>query len=132
MTITKKLIKDYVHGKLTSDEKWALRGLVVIYDMQTSDEQHSGFTKHNNSVGFSGIDGEFLTSLAKQYQARGFLTPKQMKFVYKKMPKYWKQIVSMMDYMKLFDIMRRENVIDNVAIGKYVKKLKGKAFMEAL
>jgi hypothetical protein len=56
-------------------------------------------------VGFTGADGEFLTSLAKQLQKKGYLSPKQMTFVFKKMPKYWKQILNISDEEKLIDLM---------------------------
>ena len=91
MTVTKKLIKEYVREKLATSEAWALRGLAVVYDDQTASEKNIGDTCEQNGVGFTGVDGDFLSSLARQSKVRT-LSPIQMKFVYKKMPKYWKQL----------------------------------------
>ena len=90
---TKKARIQFVREKLATNEAWALRGLVRIFENQTEDEQAHETVSHNNGIGFTGIDGEFLSSLAKQYQKRGSLSPKQLVHVYKKMPKYSKQLV---------------------------------------
>jgi hypothetical protein len=79
-------------AKLASNPTWALRGLLAVYKYQTEVEKAAGATSVNNGVGFAGVDGEFLSSLAKQYQQRGCLSAKQMGFLYKKMPKYAKQL----------------------------------------
>jgi len=101
MKATKANILSFVKNQLATNETWALRGLVRIYENQTADEQASEHTSHDNGVGFTGIDGNFMTSLAKQYQQRGSLSPKQMVFVFKKMPKYAGQLVSISDETKL-------------------------------
>jgi hypothetical protein len=89
------LIKNYMKTNLGTNPAWALKGLVEIFNRQTADEQSSDNTCHNNSVGFSGVDAPFLSSLAKQYQSRGSLSPKQMVHVFKKMPRYWSQLWSL-------------------------------------
>jgi len=99
--ITKKLIKGFIRMKLATNDAWALRALRVIYSRQTADEQETGTTCHSNNVGFSGIDAEFLTSLANQYQNRGSLSFKQLKILHKIMPKYWRQILEMSDVEKV-------------------------------
>ena len=58
-------------------------------------------TRDRNNVGFTDIDGEILSSFAKQLLSRGYLSPKQMAIVYKKMPKYWSQIVRVSNTEKL-------------------------------
>jgi hypothetical protein len=87
--------------KLADNPAWALRGLVKVYEMQTADEQEMEATTEHNGVGFTGVDGEILTSFAKQYIARGTLSPKQMALLYKKMPKYAKQLLTLSDAAKL-------------------------------
>lgn len=94
-------IKDFVKHKLATDKAWALKALIKIYEFQTSEEQEIERTCVHNSIGFSGVDGKILTSFAKQYLKRGFLSPKQMILVYKKMPKYWNQIIKISDEKKL-------------------------------
>jgi hypothetical protein len=78
--------------KLGSNPVWALRGLLAVYKYQTEAEKAAGSVTEDNGVGFAGVDGEFLSSLAKQYQQRGSLSPKQMTHLFKKMPKYAKQL----------------------------------------
>ncbi len=78
--------------KLATDPVWAVRGLLAVYKYQTEAEKETGSVSVLNGVGFAGVDGEFLSSLAKQYQQRGSLSAKQMTFLYKKMPKYATQL----------------------------------------
>lgn len=92
MKITKNLIKSFLKHKLATNEAWALRAMVRVYECQTSNEQCTDSTNELNGVGFSGADAEFLSSLTKQYKTRGSLSPKQMTFVHKKMPRYWGQV----------------------------------------
>ena len=84
--------KELLREKLGTNAAWALRGLVRIYELQTADEQACGHTREYNEVGFSGVDGEILSSFAEQYQNKGFLSPAQMKILFSKMPKYWRQL----------------------------------------
>jgi hypothetical protein len=79
-------------GKLASNPLWAVRGLLAVYKYQTEAEKAVGAVTDDNGVGFAGVDGEFLSSLAKQYQQRGSLSVKQMAYLHKKMPKYAKQL----------------------------------------
>jgi hypothetical protein len=102
MKVTKKRIKVYVQTKLATDGVWATKALVRIFnENQTSDEQNSEVTIHNNSRGFNGTDANFLSSLAKQFISKGYLSEKQMLYVHKKIKKYWKQVVDMSDQTKL-------------------------------
>lgn len=92
MKVTQKQIRSFLKKQLSTNPAWALRALVRIHEFQTMDEQAAGVTREANSVGFSGADAEFLTSLTRQYLTRGALSEKQMGFVFKKMPRYWNQI----------------------------------------
>lgn len=102
MNATKKDTLAFVKSQLGTNKIWALKALVRIYqENQTVDEQVSKTTSHDNGIGFSGCDAEFLSSLAEQYLRRGNLSDKQMSFVFKKMPKYARQVVAMSDATKL-------------------------------
>lgn len=105
MKVTQAQIKSFLKKKLSTDEAWALRALVKIHEFQTMDEQASGVTREANSVGFSGCDAEFLTSLTRQYLTRGSLSPKQVGFVFKKMPRYWGQIKGLVPAEKLTSLV---------------------------
>ena len=102
MNATKKDTLLFVKVKLSSDPVWALKALVRIYqENQTNDEQVTQQTTHDNGIGFSGCDAQFLSSLAQNYLRYGRLSDKQMSFVFKKMPKYAKQVIAMSDATKL-------------------------------
>jgi len=105
--ITKGQVKEFVRTKLSTDSKWAQAALLKIFEFQTEDEQTMEVTCNFNGVGFTGVDGEILSSFAKQYKTRGFLSPKQMNIVHKKMPKYWKQIISISDEQKLMNLITK-------------------------
>ena len=104
--ITKKQIQEFVKNKLSNDPRWAKHALLKIFEFQTAEEQESEHTYFHNGVGFTGADGEILSSFAKQLQRKGYLSPKQMDLLYKKMPKYWKQIVSISDEEKLLALVK--------------------------
>jgi hypothetical protein len=102
MNNTKKDILLYVKSQLATNKLWATKALVRIFqENQTNDEQIAKVTSHDNGIGFSGCDAEFLSSLAEQYLRRGNLSDKQMNFVFRKMPKYARQVVAMSDAAKL-------------------------------
>ncbi|HUU87395.1 MAG TPA: hypothetical protein VMX17_06545 [Candidatus Glassbacteria bacterium] len=105
--ITKGQIKEYVRTKLSTDPTWAKRALLKIFEFQTDEEQEYESTHDHNGVGFTGVDGEILASFAKQLQRRGDLSPKQMDLLFKKMPKYWRQIISISDSEKLLTLIER-------------------------
>lgn len=96
MTWTKEAIKQ----NLLENDQWVVRGILAIYDRQTFDEQASHITKHNNGIGFNGVDAEILTSFAEQiikwmnggkaYSSP--LSPKQMEIARRKIIKYSRQL----------------------------------------
>ena len=90
---TDKDLKVLFTEKLKTNSQWQLKALVAIFNKQTADEQMVHETKHDNGVGFTGSDAKFLTSLAAQYQRKGFLSPKQTKCLSRSMPKYAGQLV---------------------------------------
>lgn len=104
--ITKKEVKEFVKYKLATDYVWAVKGLLKIFENQTLDEQKSKNTKYHNGIGFNGNDGMILSSFALQFQKKRYLSDNQMFIVYKKMPKYWSQIVSISDEKQLNKLIR--------------------------
>jgi len=102
MKLTKKNIHAYVRQQLSTNRVWALKALVRIFqENQTQQEQVAETTREDNGIGFTGTDGNFLSSLAKQAIARGSLSDKQMVFVFKKMPKYHSQVIAMSNLEQL-------------------------------
>jgi len=97
MKVTQSKIKSFLKHKLATDKAWALRALTRIHERQTDAEQSTMSTHDANGVGFSGCDAEILSSFVSQFQQRGVLSDKQMALVFKKMPRYWNQIKSLID-----------------------------------
>ena len=81
-----------IKAKISSDDRWATRALLSIYENQTSEEQSSQSTIEDNGIGFNGTDAEFLSSIAQGVLRYGQPTPRQMPHVRKKMPKYANQL----------------------------------------
>lgn len=90
--------KEFIQDKIKTDTRWTIRTLEVIYNRQTTDEQLSEQTSEKNGRGFTGIDGELLSSFHKQVvknrelKRPTLLSDKQMELCRKKLPKYWKQV----------------------------------------
>jgi hypothetical protein len=84
--------KEEIKDLLQKNDKAVMRGLVVIYSLQTEDEKKAEETSEHNGVGFSGVDAKFLSSLAKQVMTKGRLSEKQMLLARKKMLKYAGQL----------------------------------------
>lgn len=91
-TLPKKQVLVMFKHKLSTDDRWAVRGLLSIYALQTQSEQAVGVTRERNGMGFSAFDSEILSSFAAQYKQRGFLSAVQMTILKKKMPKYAGQL----------------------------------------
>jgi len=100
----KTITKDFIKNQLATNPTWAVKALVKIYERQTIDEQNSQATKENNGVGFNGLDANILSSFAEQVNKGRNLSVKQMTIVYKKMPRYWKQVASLIPADKLAEI----------------------------
>lgn len=80
MTITAAEIRH----KLLTDDKWLARALVALNDRQTRDEQRDETTKYHNERGFRPAHAKRGTGMATFFQARGYLTPKQLA--------WWRQV----------------------------------------
>ena len=103
--ITKGAVSDFVRNKLKTSEQWAKAALLKIYEFQTADEQNIGDTKDLNNVGFSGVDGNIMSSFAEQLTNKGWLSPKQMKILMKRIHHYTRQIISVSDDHKLINMI---------------------------
>ena len=90
---TKQARIDFLRHKLGNDRRWAEQGCIRIYAYQTASEQSTQSTHLHNGVGFSGADAEILSSFAEQINTGRFVgSDKQMRILFKKMPKYAKQL----------------------------------------
>lgn len=103
MTKTERI--QIIREKLRNCDPWILRGLHAIYQRQTEEEQAAERTIEHNGIGFSGIDGDILSSFAERMIQRGyvkehaphynlgmFFSPKQEAILRNRMPKYAGQL----------------------------------------
>ena len=93
--VTKAELMAYLRKMLTSNETWAKAALLRIYNNQTSSEQAGADTHNLNGIGFTVGDAHLLTKFAEWYRSHGWLSPKQMKWVYAKLGKYAGQLAKM-------------------------------------
>lgn len=89
--------KDSIQKLIDENDKAVCRAIVLVYRNQTHHERDAKRTEEHNGVGFSGYDGEILSSFAEFYLRAGFLTPKQIGIARPKMKRYWKQILADME-----------------------------------
>ena len=75
---------DEIREKLLTDDRWLARALVALNERQTWDEQRDEATRYHNEQGFTGGHAKRGTSMARFYETRGFLTPKQIA--------YWRKV----------------------------------------
>ena len=122
-TITKKTKTEFVKMMLSTNQKWALRCLEVIYSQQDPIEQCSNYTILKNGIGFSGADSQILSSFARQYKQRGTLSEKQMVVLQKRAPHYWEQILGVIPESKLVRAMLDNNYINQEQFNQYEKEL---------
>ena len=94
------LNKDTISKLLLTNDKAVARALVVLNNNQTATEQNSQATINRNGMGFRPCHARMGTSMATFYQARGFLTAKQIAYWRMKdkagnmrIEIYWKQLV---------------------------------------
>ena len=108
MKITKKITLEFVRAQLRSNKAWAIKALVKIFkENQTSQEQAVEATTVDNGIGFTGVDANFLSSLAKQYIERGALSDTQIKCLFRMMPKYSRQVFEFSDKSRLEAMVRK-------------------------
>lgn len=84
--------EDEIKNLIQTNDKVLYGALKKIYAEQTSDEQATGETNHQNGVGFNGVDAPILSSFAEFLNRTGFLTPKQKAIARKKLVKYNRQL----------------------------------------
>lgn len=91
---SKAAVLDYFKNKIATNDNWAKRALIVVYDNQTALEKSSEHTIIQNNVGFGKCDAKKLSyygSLAKNPKVK--LYPEVMAYLKKKMPHYANQLV---------------------------------------
>ena len=84
--------EEEIRNLVQTNDTVLYRAMQQLYDKQTEDEQRDGHTKHQNGVGFNGVDSRFMSSLVEFLRRTGFLTDKQKYCARKRLIKYTKQL----------------------------------------
>lgn len=87
------LTVDLIKDKLQNDKRWLERGILAIYEKQTSHEKYVQSTVEHNGVGFSGCDGRYLSYTARWIQSGKHLSGQHVTKAQKKMMKYSGQLL---------------------------------------
>jgi len=88
LTVSKEDIKE----KLSKDQRWIERALIILLNLQTAEEVNVETTIEDNKVGFNGYDAKYLTYCAKWVLKGKHLNEQHLKKCGERLPKYWKQI----------------------------------------
>ena len=93
------LNKDQIVALLKTNDRAVGRALLVLKANQTLDEQCAEDTKYRNDRGFRPCHARMGTSMAKFFEHRGFLSPKQVAYWRREMADgnmrigiYWRQL----------------------------------------
>lgn len=79
MTEVNKWTRETLNDLFMKNDRAVERALVVLFNRQTTEEQHAEQTRVHNNRGFTATDAEILTSFAKQVLRGHFLSEKQLK-----------------------------------------------------
>lgn len=93
------LTKDQIVHLLKTNDKAVARALVVLNSRQTAEEQATENTRFLNGAGFRPCHARMGTSMAKQFERKGYLSQKQINY-WRVLDKtgsmrigiYWKQL----------------------------------------
>lgn len=111
--ITKKEKLGFIRRKLGTVADKALATLKLLYRNQTAMERalRGQMLEEKNGRGFTAFDSPLLTSLAEQYITKKRLSDCQMQILFKKMPKYARQVLEVGDNSSLHEAIMRERKI---------------------
>ena len=94
MTYTKTQLITALKAQIPQSREKICRALMLIYDRQTEQEVLRGKTIEDDAIGFTALDADILTKMARVYQSKGFLSYKQLNLVKRLIPKYAGQILA--------------------------------------
>lgn len=84
---------EFIKTKIVTNDQWLFRSIIAIFNKQTESEKNILHTYEKNKVGFSGVDGEIMSSFATQIIKRNSLSDKQKLVAKKCMIKYSGQLL---------------------------------------
>jgi hypothetical protein len=102
--------KEKITQLLMNDNEAVIRGILRIYNSQTSEEKNMQTTVENNGIGFNRVDSDLLSSFAEQIKSGKSLSKKQMDIARTRMKKYSGQLLKF--------VKRRELTKETMAVLK--------------
>lgn len=90
---SKKSLIQTLKTQIATRDNQAIKALITVFNNQTEEEQMTDNVEVYNNMGFTPFDAEFMSSLAKQYINKNYLSSKQLSYVKKIMPKYARQLI---------------------------------------
>lgn len=78
--MAKDAVKQAIVESLRTNDRAIIKALLVLNSRQTADEQAQEETKYHNGCGFRPCHARMGTSMALQFMAKKFLTPKQINY----------------------------------------------------
>lgn len=98
-----------IKTKLMENPAWVERAILVLYAHQTSDEQETQETGHENSRGFNKPDAKRLSFVAEFLKKGGHLTKEKALGIYgKKLCKYAKQLAKIAQEKKATEAQQQQ------------------------
>ena len=82
-----------IREKLATNKAWIERAVIALHDRQTTDEQATNETTHDNRKGFNKPDARRMSFVANFLKSLGHLTEEKALTVYgPRLQKYAKQL----------------------------------------
>lgn len=92
-TVKFETLKATIAAKLLTEPAWVEKAILVLYDRQTSDEQATQETGHNNAQGFTSADARRMSFVAEFLKSGKHLTREKALGTYgRKLQKYAGQL----------------------------------------
>jgi hypothetical protein len=92
-----------IEAKITGDDDFAILCLMKLYEKQTADEQAAKQTNKTNRQGFNKTDSLVLSPIAEKVKNGEKLTPIELKLVRKLLPKYAKQLTTLLTQKEIIE-----------------------------
>lgn len=91
--LTVNQYKICMQAMLITSDKYLDKAIVEIYKLQTDEEKYKGQSVEENNLGFSKVDAEVLSKIARKLIEGKELTAGERARARNKMLKYWRQLL---------------------------------------
>jgi hypothetical protein len=102
---TRKQVLSFFRIQLSINDKWAIKAICRLFEMQTYNEQKNSISIEDNGVGFTKLDSLRMTPIVRYYLVHKRIRPLDLKYVKAKAKSYAAQIASISDPVKVKNLM---------------------------